>query len=772
MKSLMEVLFNDKYRSLFYRLSAALGLLVVLAALGFVIFNSAYNHLQQKARLEDLSTQSEALFKNYYNNLFQDVDKKSVDLSNNQKLMNILKGTEQDRDIGLTDIINSGADFCCMVSIDIYTRDQAFRYNHGQIVNIPLMSDDEWAASRADIMKGAYWKIDDTAADGSSSPPAVHILRSIPNIAAEPIGFIKINLNSQSLFQNPFQSSQQEKMWLESPSHRLFSLSTGQLDQEAMASVPRFEPGASDSISLDGKNYFYNVLPARLSGWNFVYAVPEGSVTNGIYFGSVLWLAFFLLFILLIFYTFTLIRSVFGKIRTIQEVVGSSNVTGVTNGRSFSLNVLINSVAALKEHRENIEWMYRKNIPILKKALCYRLLHHDRGEWPDIQEQMAQLGFTFSASLFSVILFRIDKYYDFLQTYDKTDQSLLRFFTYKMAEEMGGQSFKTLMWNTESRDIVMIANALVPMEDEAFKARLESVIHSIVVQINSYLRITITAVIGHPVQEVRHIPDSWNRIGNFMESKRYGGGCHVLKCWDQDAETPFFADMLEVSRGRKDALLQAVKSNDIRQIDEELERTKLFLESLDGYPMMFVQQLLIDFVMSAAYALMEMGSKLQVEKVFAEMHLAMQRIESIEEAVAWFKSKLSYWLETMEEERSDHAGLMSHVLEYVNANYDREISLGGIAAELQLSIAYLSRLFKKSTGKNFMDYLIDLRIERAKQMLTDSAETVQRIGEKVGYINTQSFIRIFKKNVGVTPGQYRESKTCETVKRLDAGKVY
>lgn len=312
---------------------------------------------------------------------------------------------------------------------------------------------------------------------------------------------------------------------------------------------------------------------------------------------------------------------------------------------------------------------------------------------------MAQLGFTFSTSLFSVILFRIDKYYDFLQTYNKADQSLLRFFAYKMAEEMGGQSFKVLMWNTESRDIVMIANAFVPMEEEVFKAQLESAIHSIVDQINSYLKITITAVIGHPVQDVRHIPDSWNRVGNFMESKRYGGGCHVLKCWDQDDETPFFADMLEVSRGRKDALLQAVKSNDIRQIDEELERTKLFLESLDGYPMMFVQQLLIDFVMSAAYALMEMGSKLQVEKVFAEMHLAMQRIESIEEAVAWFRSKLSYWLETMEEERADHTGLMPHVLEYVNANYDREISLGGIAAELQLSIAYLSRLFKKARAK-------------------------------------------------------------------------
>ncbi|WP_178021415.1 AraC family transcriptional regulator [uncultured Paenibacillus sp.] len=769
MKSLMGVLFNDKYRSLFYRLSAALALLVLMVALGFLIFNSAYNHLQQKSKLEDLSTKSKTLFKNYYNNLFQDMDNKSVELSNNKKLMNMLK--KSDEDMSLINIINNGSDFCCVVSIDIYTRDQAFRYNHGQILDIPLMSDDEWAASRADVMKGAYWKIDEAAGDASSSPPTVHILRSIPNIASDPIGFLKINLNSRSLFQNPFQSGQHEKIWLESPSHLLFSLNTGLLDQAAMAGGLRFEPNASGSIQLERENYFYNVVPARLSGWNFVYAVPEGTVSKGISFGSFLWLMFFILFILLIFYAFVLIRSVFGKIRTIQEVVGNSSAAGATKGTSFSLNVLINSVASLKEHRENIEWMYRKNIPILKKALCYRLLYHDRGEWPEIREQMSQLGFTFPTSVYSVVLFRIDKYYDFLQNYNKADQSLLRFFAYKMAEEIGGQHFKVLMWNTESRDIVMIANALVSMEEEVFEVQIESAVHSIVEHINNYLKITITAVIGPTIQDARQIPDSWNRVVNFMESKRFGG-CHVLKCRDHERETPFFAGMLEASRGRKDALLQAVKSNDIRQIDEELERTKGFLESLDGYPMIFIQQLLIDVVMSAAYALMEMGSKPQVDKIFAELHLEMQRIESIEEAMAWFKKKLFHWLESMESDRSDHAGLMSHVLEYVNANYDREISLGGIAAELQLNIAHLSRLFKKSTGKNFMDYLIDLRIERAKQMLTDSAETVQRIGEKVGYVNTQSFIRIFKKNVGVTPGQFRECKTRETVKHLDAGKVY
>jgi len=188
--------------------------------------------------------------------------------------------------------------------------------------------------------------------------------------------------------------------------------------------------------------------------------------------------------------------------------------------------------------------------------------------------------------------------------------------------------------------------------------------------------------------------------------------------------------------------------------------------------MMFIQQLLIDSVMSVAYALMEMGSKVRAEHVFAEMHLEMQRIESIQDAIAWFRRKLSDWLEGMEGDRSDHSGLISHVLEYVKANYDREISLGGIAGELQINMTYLSRLFKKNTGKNFMDYLIDLRIERAKQMLTGSADTVQRIGENVGYINTQSFIRIFKKHVGVTPGQYRDAMTSENAARLDTGKVY
>lgn len=695
------------------------------------------------------------------------MDNKSIALSNNKKLLSVLKANESDSSVSLIDILNGGADFCCVASIDIYTRDQAFRYNHGRIADIPLLSDAQWAANKADVATGANWKLDDKAGGDS---PVVHLLRSIPNIAAEPVGFIKINLNSQPLFQSPFQSGRHEKTWLESPSGKLFSLSTGRLDEAAMAGAPRFDPDGSEPIRLGGTSYVYDTLPARLSGWNFVYAVPEGSVSNGIYFDSPLLIAFFLLFILLVVYTFLLIRSVFGKLRTIQEVVGSPD-PGAAAGSSFSLNVLINSVASLKEHRETIEWMYRKNIPILKKALCYRLLYHDGGDWSDIKEQMSQLGFAFSPSFFSVVLFRIDKYYDFLQTYNKADQSLLRFFTYKMAEEMGSQSFKVLMWNSESRDIVMVVNALAPMEEEVFKLHLESSINSIVDQMNGYLKITITAVIGSPIPDIRHIPECWSQVVNFMESKRFGGN-PVLKCWDRGDETPMFSDMLESSRRRKEALLQAVKSNQPREIDRELERTKAFLESLDGYPTMFIQQLLIDFVMSVAYALLEMGSRLQVEKVFAEMHLEMQRMESIQEAIAWFGRKLAHWLEGMEEERSDQAGLILHVLEYVKANYDREISLGGIAGELQMNLAHLSRLFKKSTGKNFMDYLIDLRIERAKQMLTDSSETVQRIGEKVGYLNTQSFIRIFKKHVGVTPGQYREARIDAGAKRLDTGKVY
>ena len=86
-----------------------------------------------------------------------------------------------------------------------------------------------------------------------------------------------------------------------------------------------------------------------------------------------------------------------------------------------------------------------------------------------------------------------------------------------------------------------------------------------------------------------------------------------------------------------------------------------------------------------------------------------------------------------------------------------ELSMGYIASQMKISISYLGRILKKKTGQTFLEYTTRLRIEKAEGLLRDTDLPVSEIAEKVGYSDTSSFIRVFKRLVSLTPGAYRDN---------------
>ena len=98
---------------------------------------------------------------------------------------------------------------------------------------------------------------------------------------------------------------------------------------------------------------------------------------------------------------------------------------------------------------------------------------------------------------------------------------------------------------------------------------------------------------------------------------------------------------------------------------------------------------------------------------------------------------------------------------YLQENYDRDLSLNDIAGEFHLSAGYVGILFKKSSGENFKDYFNQYKIEKAKEILQQEEVKIKDLAERVGCNSTSSFIRIFKKYAGVSPGQYAEGVRTE-----------
>lgn len=92
---------------------------------------------------------------------------------------------------------------------------------------------------------------------------------------------------------------------------------------------------------------------------------------------------------------------------------------------------------------------------------------------------------------------------------------------------------------------------------------------------------------------------------------------------------------------------------------------------------------------------------------------------------------------------------------YVNKNYKNNLTIEFISSLLYMNRSYLSHLFKEKTGEKFVDYLNDIRIEKAKELLSKSDKKMYAIAKAVGYDNVKYFFRIFKRKTGMTPEQYR-----------------
>ncbi len=112
-------------------------------------------------------------------------------------------------------------------------------------------------------------------------------------------------------------------------------------------------------------------------------------------------------------------------------------------------------------------------------------------------------------------------------------------------------------------------------------------------------------------------------------------------------------------------------------------------------------------------------------------------------------------------ERRNVSGENKHVVlmkRYISYNWNEGINLPDIADACHLSESYCSSLFKQYVGQTISDYITDIRINRASEMLRYSNESVSEIAEKTGFCDIYYFSRTFKKIKGMSPLQFRKMK--------------
>jgi len=101
---------------------------------------------------------------------------------------------------------------------------------------------------------------------------------------------------------------------------------------------------------------------------------------------------------------------------------------------------------------------------------------------------------------------------------------------------------------------------------------------------------------------------------------------------------------------------------------------------------------------------------------------------------------------------------MERVIHFLDRNFEKRVSLREASDLVALSPKYLSRVFKERTGKGFEEYRLEVRMDKAAELIETTDFSVEEIAYRVGYENAESFTRLFKKIKGSTPTQHREAR--------------
>ncbi len=135
--------------------------------------------------------------------------------------------------------------------------------------------------------------------------------------------------------------------------------------------------------------------------------------------------------------------------------------------------------------------------------------------------------------------------------------------------------------------------------------------------------------------------------------------------------------------------------------------------------------------------------------------MGAENLRQLGAAMSQFLRRLTDHIARMDEKKAT-GELIDRVKAYINAHFAEKLTLVVLSEAFYISPVYLSRLFKRKTGVNFVEYLTSVRLEKAKEYLRDPKLKIYHVSEMVGYENPRYFARLFKKATGLTPQDYRD----------------
>jgi two-component system response regulator YesN len=362
----------------------------------------------------------------------------------------------------------------------------------------------------------------------------------------------------------------------------------------------------------------------------------------------------------------------------------------------------------------------------------------------------------FQFDRYALAVLRIENFYYAKNEYYSGDEEALLYTVENITMEL--LTGNTMLFpKAEIKKEWILLRGLQGDDYEAGFAEFEQECRRIVNVFSSFRKLKINITLGRMVETAEEISSSYQEAVSAMELMGFHD-FYFVKKYDPSFNKTFkrFYKDYEALYTNLLNQMNTIKVQELFHIwfhDVKIER---------DYPRKYVYQDITDFLRMTEQVLERKRNEMQETAYSYDLFALFARFESLNELEDWFLNTVLYQMEVSKKHlMMDSKDIMIRMKSFIQEQYKSDdITLGNLSKRFYLNPYRICRLFKAQFGENFQSYVIQLKIEKAKDYLDKSAMTVQEISGLVGYQDAKYFFRIFKKYTGITPTEYRLKRAC------------
>lgn len=398
------------------------------------------------------------------------------------------------------------------------------------------------------------------------------------------------------------------------------------------------------------------------------------------------------------------------------------------------------------QDRKETERAYQQMIPILKNQFLLQILQKPYdGAMLNIMKreyQLEQINWPVN-----VILLEVDDISSWRSNHDEFEnpQGLNEQFFTSLHKELENCGFNYICKVTEQRLAVL-------MDTDRGKTEIQSVLK----QLGQEYPLTVTVGEGGAAHRVEELHSSYMMAEGALDYKMFRGKGKWILYNEVPTEDREDAKSLDV---RLDSLFTAMTNYEIVKIHDEIEAIQVLASHIGSK--FTVRNL-------GMYIMLKLDAHLHTmhEDLFRMLGIELKNLdvllqfETMDDIFSWLRMKVFEISERLNFRKPSKNGrLVEEIIENLRDRLHENITLRDMANRFSFSPNYLGVLFKEETGYNFSDYVIKLRMERARDLLVSTKLKIYEVAYQTGYQYLPYFSRQFKEMYGMTPLEYRRKHT-------------